>query len=204
MEKRQVTPMLILQGDPEIVLILFQLKDAPSLYHLINSSRNHLEPWLPWIREIHSLQAVEGYITRSLFDFSKGRQLHFGIWHQARLTGSVTVERIDTNSRIAELGYWLAPAYTGKGWMKRSVSQVIQYLFERHNINRVEIRCETDNKASNQVAQRLGFQLEGTLRQGAWKDGRFVDLHLYSLLRCHWKSPVDHCFTQINPPTLRT
>lgn len=192
--------MLILRGESELLLILLQLKDAQSLYHMIETGRNHLEPWLPWIRGIRSVQDAEGYIARSLLDFSSRRQIHFGIWHRAQLAGSVTVERIDPHHRIAELGYWLAQAYTGRGWMNCSVSRVIQYLFDQHDINRVEIRCETDNAASIQVARRLGFQLEGTLRQAAWKDGCFVNLHLFSLLRSQWKPTVCH-ITHVKPAT---
>ncbi|MDR6227459.1 GNAT family N-acetyltransferase [Desmospora profundinema] len=178
--------MLVLQGSSGLLLILFQQKHTGSLYRLIETSRHHLEPWLPWIGKIRSPQDVEQYITRSLLAYSAGRQVHFGIWHNSLLAGSVTVERLDFDHRSAELGYWLGTPHTGNGWMVHSVSRVIQYLFDDQQLNRVEIRCETGNTASAQVARRIGFQWEGTMRQAVRKGGGFADIHIFGLLRSQW------------------
>jgi ribosomal-protein-serine acetyltransferase len=184
--------MLTLQGRFGIRLIPFQQIHAGSLYRLIAYNRPHLEPWLPWIRGVRSVQDAKAYITRSQMAYAGGQQIHFGIWYGNLLAGSVTVERIDPTNRLAELGYWLGSPYTGRGWMIASTSRVIHYLFDDRDLNRVEIRCEIENTASAQVARHLGFQLEGTLRQALWKDGKYADLYVFGLLRSQWRSEAVH------------
>ncbi len=49
-------------------------------------------------------------------------------------------------------------------------------------MNRVEIRCSTENSRSAAVPERLGFKLEGTLRQAEVLHGRAHDFLIFGLL----------------------
>ncbi len=174
---------LILQTAEDLRLQLFHSRHAPALYRLVEANRFHLESWLPWIRTVKGVQEIEGYIFRTQAAFASGQEAHFGIWHRGVLGGSVTVERIDSHHRVAEIGYWLSREQTGGGLMTRSVRSVCTYLFQERQIHRIEIRVEAVNRASRQVALRLGFQEEGILREALRTDTGRSDLVIYGLLR---------------------
>lgn len=91
--------------------------------------------------------------------------------------------------RRAEIGFWLLPAFQGKGLMGESVKEVLNYCFAEMNMHRVEAIVETGNKKSAELLLKLGFIYEGTHRECEIKDGRFIDLGFYAILR---KDELNH------------
>ena len=67
-----------------------------------------------------------------------------------------------------EFGYWLGAEFEGNG------------------INRIVIRCHPENTRSSAIPKRLGFTLEGTLRECTRLNGELIDMQIYSLLRREW------------------
>nr|WP_246013825.1 GNAT family protein [Companilactobacillus suantsaicola] len=67
--------------------------------------------------------------------------------------------------------------------MTQAVKCMANLGFEDYGLNRVIIQAAVDNKASNAVAKKAGFILEGTLRQNELLDDGFHDENLYSLLK---------------------
>lgn len=98
--------------------------------------------------------------------------------------GHVNVDRAD---RKTELGYWIAEDYQGRGIVTRAVRALIDHAFAVLNLNRVEIQAAQTNVRSRAIAEKLGFRLEGTLRQSEWADSRYLDHAVYGLLRAEWK-----------------
>ena len=80
------------------------------------------------------------------------------------------------------MGYWLDKEAQGTGLMTRSCSALLEHAFAELDLNRVEIRCAVDNARSRAIPERLGFRLEGQLRQAEWLYDRFVDHAVYGLL----------------------
>jgi ribosomal-protein-serine acetyltransferase len=99
------------------------------------------------------------------------------------LCGSIRVKDIDQYDRKAKIGYFLGSQFEGKGIMTASLRVVLGHCFTALQLNRIELHCATINAPSMAVAARLGFTLEGTLRQDEWLNGAFVDQHVYGLLR---------------------
>ncbi|GGE19661.1 ribosomal-protein-serine acetyltransferase [Marinithermofilum abyssi] len=180
--------MLTLMVEPSLQLRQFDRSHASALFQVIQSNRNHLRLWISWIDGIHSQQDAEAYILRSLSGFAGRGEAHFGIWNGPALVGSVTVERLDEQNHSAEIGYWLAQSHTGKGIMTKAVRTLIDYLFMELRLHRIEIRCEKENRASQAVPLRLGFRLEGQLRQAYLKQGSYVDICIYGLLAADWST----------------
>lgn len=83
----------------------------------------------------------------------------------------------------AEIGAWLLPAYWGKGIMTEVMPLVIKFAFENWELNRLEGVVEPRNIASANLAKRLGFVYEGTLREAEMKNGKPISLEYYSMLR---------------------
>lgn len=74
----------------------------------------------------------------------------------------------------------------GKGYGTEAVKLLIDYLFESKPVNRLEIRLATENVASERVAIKAGFSIEGTHREAAFSKGKLYDMHTYAILRREW------------------
>ncbi|MBX2871541.1 MAG: GNAT family N-acetyltransferase [Saprospiraceae bacterium] len=82
-----------------------------------------------------------------------------------------------------ELGYWLLPEYWGKGYVQEALRKIIPYAFQQLQIERIEAFVETGNDASDKVLLKQGFQYEGTMRNCESKNGSFISLKIFALLR---------------------
>jgi [ribosomal protein S5]-alanine N-acetyltransferase len=85
--------------------------------------------------------------------------------------------------RRASVGYDLARAYWKQGIMTEALQAVIDFGFERMDLNRIEADCAVENEASARVLLRIGFRQEGIQREQYFEAGRFWDLRLFALLR---------------------
>ena len=83
-----------------------------------------------------------------------------------------------------EIGYWVNEDFKGQGLITEAMNILARYLFSVLGAKRVEINCERDNIKSLKVAERLHFELEGTLRNCRFKaDQRSVtDSLIYSCI----------------------
>jgi ribosomal-protein-serine acetyltransferase len=85
--------------------------------------------------------------------------------------------------RSAELGYWIAAEVEGRGYVSRAARLVLAFAFGPAALHRIVLRCAVGNERSRSVAERLGFTQEGLLREAHRVGGRFLDQHLYAMLR---------------------
>ncbi len=108
----------------------------------------------------------------------------FAITVDGKAVGSIGVFRQENIHRqTAELGYYIAEEYWGKGIMTEAVRQICEYVFEKSDIIRIYAEPFAYNIASCRVLEKVGFQYEGTLRNNAIKNGKVIDMKMYSLLR---------------------
>jgi [ribosomal protein S5]-alanine N-acetyltransferase len=84
--------------------------------------------------------------------------------------------------RKAEIGFWLLPEYWGQGLMQQAMPLICKHAVTEMNIHRIEGFVETDNASCKKAIEKLGFQLEGTMRDCEVKAGRFISLDIYSLI----------------------
>jgi RimJ/RimL family protein N-acetyltransferase len=86
-------------------------------------------------------------------------------------------------SHRAEVGYWLAKPYRGRGLMTAVVQRLCRHAFEEFGLVKVTAHVFTHNPASARVLEKCGFQQEGFLRKHFLKDGRIIDARLFALLK---------------------
>ena len=84
------------------------------------------------------------------------------------------------------IGYWIAQGFRGRGIVTDACRAVIDYAFLESKLNRVEIHCAAGNEKSCAIPQRLGFQLEGLLREAQLLNGEYQDIHVYGMLARDW------------------
>lgn len=82
----------------------------------------------------------------------------------------------------AEIAYWLAKPYWGRGIMTATVQRVCEHGFAEFGLVRIIAHVFEFNIGSARVLEKCGFELEGRLRKHFLKDGRYIDARLYALV----------------------
>lgn len=101
-----------------------------------------------------------------------------------RFIDSIGVFRQENIHRqTAELGYYIAEEYWGKGIMTEAIRQICEYVFGKSDIIRIYAEPFAYNTASCWVLEKAEFQYESTFRNNAVKNGNVMDMKMYSLLK---------------------
>jgi len=169
--------------DRELTLRPLDSADAAALFRLIDTDRQRLGRWLPWVEETRTEIDTVRFIADAADERRRRRSLVLGIEVEGTLCGTLGLHYVDWFDRSAEVGYWIASDLEGRGYVTRAVRCMLDVAFGAAGLHRVVIRCAVENVRSRRVAERLGFRVEGLLREAQWVGGRFLDQHLYALLR---------------------
>lgn len=163
-------------------------EDAEAIFEVVERQRAYLREWLPWVDRTRSAEDVRRFITEvALPREAEGGGPNCGIWVNGVLAGSAGCHAIDWANRSVSLGYWLDADYQGRGIITRAAAALIDYLFDEMELHRVVIQCGASNHRSCAIPLRLGFQLEGLLREAEWVNDRWVDLKVWGMLAGKWR-----------------
>ena len=111
--------------------------------------------------------------------------------HQT-LLGSITIENIRKGpSNAATLGYWLGKQHTGKGFMRESVLNIVDFSFTKLTISRLEAATLPENKSSRRLLEKVGFKYEGVGQSYLQINGRWRNHVLYGMLRNDRRGQVE-------------
>jgi ribosomal-protein-serine acetyltransferase len=179
---------LILRINESLELHQIGEDDAEALTSLIERNRSHLKEWLPWLDNSTCINDTARFIGRSLEQADDDNGYTFGIVWRGTLAGVIGQHYLDSVNRRTELGYWLDAGHQGYGIVTRASACVINYSFEKQDCNRIILHCAAGNAKSRRIAERLGFVQEGILREAEWLYDHYVDLVVYSMLKCDWKT----------------
>ena len=173
--------------DSESELRLIEPAHAQELHALVDNSYEHIREWSAWLDEkSRTLDHTREFISLNLRRLASGDGFEMGIWHKGRMAGQIGYNYFDRANRRTELGYWLGSEFQGNGLITRSCRVLIDNAFGDLDINRVEIRCGSENTKSRRIPEKLGFKEEGTARQAEWLHDRYIDLVMYSILASEW------------------
>jgi ribosomal-protein-serine acetyltransferase len=170
-----------------LVLQATSTADAEDTYAAVDSDRDRLREWLPWVDATVSVEVQRDFLSSVEAANACGVALHVTLRQDAAFAGLVGL-RINGMHGSADVGYWVAAAYAGRGLVTRSVAAVIDLAFGPLGLHRVELRASTGNRRSRAVAERLGMRHEGTLRHAELLARGHVDLEVYSVLSTEWSS----------------
>lgn len=173
-------------GD-SVIMRPFRPGDAESVFAAVSTNYDHLREFMHWATPEYSLDSARTFIEASIAAANEKSSLGFGLFSGEQLLGSIGFVKFDETAKKTEIGYWIQKDFEGKGLISRACRLLIDYAFGELGMNRIEIRCSTENKRSAAIPQRLGFTLEGTLRQSV-RNGRFHDFAIYGLLADEWNA----------------
>lgn len=160
----------------------WKLSDAQNLASAINN-KNVLDNLRDGIPYPYAEQDGKDFIT-AMLSADKNSTFAFAIEIEGKVVGSIAVFRQNNiHFRTAELGYYLAEEYWGKGIMTEAVKQVCKYVFDNSDIIRIYAEPFAHNIGSCRVLEKAGFQFEGLLRANAVKNGAIIDMKMYALIQ---------------------
>ncbi|MBL1088073.1 MULTISPECIES: GNAT family N-acetyltransferase [Streptomyces] len=147
-------PSAILRSD-QVELRRWRTYDIEILDRLVNESRDHLLPWMPFAAS-HDRKQGEEFLARCEEEWATGQTYYYAI-----TSGGVEVGSCSLMRRIGpgglEIGYWLHPDWTGKGLATMAAGALVAAGRRLPGIDRIEIHHDEANAASGAVARRLGF-----------------------------------------------
>jgi RimJ/RimL family protein N-acetyltransferase len=149
-----------------LVLRCWNPADAALLKAAIDSSLEHLRPWMPWAK--HEPEALEAKVERlrrfrGMFDLDQ--DFVYGIFDReenAVLGGTGLHTR--QGEGVLEIGYWIHADRVNRGLATEAAGAMTRVAFEVNQVGRVEIHCDPINARSMAVPKKLGFVHEATLR----------------------------------------
>lgn len=106
----------------------------------------------------------------------------FAIEIDGKASGAIGIfPQYDIMCKNAELGYWLAEPFWGKGIITTAIRQITEYGFKTWDINRIYARPFGHNIASQKALEKAGFRLEARLDKTFYKFGEFHDELIYAI-----------------------
>ena len=167
----------------------WRLSDAKELAAALNNEHilNNLRDGLPIP---YTERDAEDYI-RAMLSADENSTFACAITLDGRVVGSIGAFRQgNIHRQTAELGYYLAEEYWGKGIMTDAIRQLSSLIFETTNIIRIYAEPFSYNAGSRRALEKAGFAFEGMMKSNAVKNGKVVDMALYSLTRSLEPYPI--------------
>jgi ribosomal-protein-alanine N-acetyltransferase len=163
------------------------LDDAANMF--VYASDRNVTRYTSW-QPHRGIEDAQAQLARVVARYERGEVAGWGVEFRAdgRFIGTAGYMRWDVDNRCAEVGYALSRAYWGQGLMTEALRAIVAFGFEQMQLNRIEAHCDADNIGSYRVMEKVGMQYEGTLRQRYLKDGAFIDVRHYSILRHEYEA----------------
>ena len=150
-----------------LVIRCYEPRDAALMKDAIDSSLDHLRPWMAWIdAEPQTLEEKAELVLAFRAQFDAGKNFTMGIFsadETEQLGGTGLHPRNEPGG--LEIGYWIRASAARQGIATESTAALTRVGFEICGVDRVEIRIDPTNEASFGVPRKLGFVEEATLRR---------------------------------------
>jgi [ribosomal protein S5]-alanine N-acetyltransferase len=163
--EKDLQPVFDIHTDPEVMRYY-----GVEPYKSIDKSKEHLD----WLAKLHREET--------------GLRWIIALKDEDQYIGDVGFYDYEKKHRTAEIGYILGKQHWGKGMMTEAINTALDYGFNEMSLNRIQALIDPRNEASKRVAEKHGFQYEGTFRDYEYEYGDFKDLDMYSVLRRIYKA----------------
>ncbi|MGG0276628.1 GNAT family N-acetyltransferase [Bacillus rhizoplanae] len=130
------------------------------------------------------LEQVKNIIRNFSNNYKEKRGIKWGVEIKEieGIIGTIGFHDWSSEHKRAEIAYALLPEHWGKGYATEAALKVISYGFNELDLTRIGAVVFTENKASNVLLTKLGFQNEGVLRNYMYQNNVSYDTNVYSLL----------------------
>ena len=159
---------------------------SQELAELFQREDHDLYRWLAW-EHFEDADSAKGFLEGFAKGRGEGTRRLFGLWLDRALVGGTLYPIINMRSGIAEIGVFLAAPARGRGIVTEAARSMVDHAFDDLGMRRVEWRCSPANLPSRAIPKKLGFTLEGTLRQVFQVREAYLDLEVWAVLREEWR-----------------
>ncbi len=175
---------MIIEVNSDIKLNQLRQSDSLDIFNVINSQREYLGRWLPFVACTKDISDTEGFVDDIVNAEFEHFEYVFAIRKQNDFLGLIGFKDTERLNKRTEIGYWLSESYQRQGIMIQAVKKLCDFAFNNLGMNRIQIKCAVGNVRSSNIPQKLGFTLEGIEREGILlSDNVYADLQVYSLLK---------------------
>lgn len=182
--------------------------DIAELYRVVNKTRDHLIPWLPWCRNGYlDMDSATQEIANQIMELREPMKLHrviFGVFLKSNgeLIGGSGIHDIRRDTASCETGYWVSKEHTRKGYTEEACRRTISWAMQSHDqggmgLRRVRAYCSDQNRPSTKLLTKLGITQEVQQRDDYFVEGvGCTDRLGWGVLKTEWDCD-NHCV--INP-----
>ena len=170
---------------PRVVLRWISEDDIDSLYEIFSSP--HVMRY--WSSAPLADREAAAELQREIADGNESETMFkwgIALRDSNTVIATTTLFNLSLDNGRAELGYAMAHAHWGKGYMNEALTALVSHAFEVMELRRLEADVDPRNAASIRTLERLGFQREGFLRERWHVNGEIQDAFFYGLLRREW------------------
>lgn len=151
--------------------------DGKAVYQAMQASLNELKPWMPWAHREQTVEDVEANMREAHAKFltREDLRLHIFLKETGEFIASSGLHRINWEIPKFEIGYWIDTRFSSQGYVTEATKAITDFAFSALMAKRVEIRCDSMNKRSRAIPEKLGFTLEAILMNyGLSGDGKEI------------------------------
>jgi RimJ/RimL family protein N-acetyltransferase len=174
---------------PRLILRCPTTDDIDEVNAAVAESLPRLQPWMPWAQDAPTRERADTEFRAMQARFLKREDLAMFMFErgpgdvQGRFVGGCGLHRIQWAVRCFEIGYWRRSS-APSGLIDEAVQGLTRFAFDALDAQRVEIRMDARNDASQRVAERNGYTFEGVLRADSrTPTGEPRDTRLYARVR---------------------
>lgn len=160
----------------DLQLLIPHAKYANELFALIRDNREYLSQFMHWPRFVNTVADSHAFLMSSLGDFGVKNAI-FLVRYQGEIAGTISYNKFDLNEKVGYFGYWLAPRFQGKGIISTCL-RAMETLCPSQLQNFV-ILAGVDNKQSNEVAIRNGYQFVEVVPNAEFIGDHYIDDNKY-------------------------
>lgn len=164
----------------DVPAIVALRNDPATFMHLHDATHYNEAQTENWLRHLHTTSK-----RYSVFPWTNSPQTPVVL---GPFIGLVRIDRIDSVSRNCAIGLDLAPEHRGQGLSAKVYHWLLDYLFHQLNMHMLYLEVLESNERAQHVYERLGFKIDGRLRQRVFRNGAYEDSILMSLLRSEYES----------------
>jgi ribosomal-protein-alanine N-acetyltransferase len=180
-----MTPWLPIETE-RLILREFELRDEPGLRAYESDPEvARFDDWGPNTAEetnaiLRSVLADQQHWPRDAVATAIELQ------SEGALVGSIHLAVRDKKNRTADIGFTINRHYWGRGYASEATAAFVDALFRRLDMHRVCASCDTRNRGSHRVLEKLGMRREGLFRGNVQQRGDWRDSYFYAILSDEW------------------
>ncbi len=163
-----------------IILRALKKSDVPSIFKYTKSPDI---PRYTFVPSPNTTEHIETFIKKFHKFARKGTSYAFGITEPDadEVIGALGIHNVSAIHKKAEIGYWLAKKFRGRGIMPEAIGLALKFCFKELKLHRVQAPTLPDNDISQKLLISCGFKYEGRLRNYYRHHNRIKDAYMYAI-----------------------